>query len=185
MKQAIVTGGGSGIGACVAERFAREGYRVGVLDIDGDNAERVAAGLDDAIGLQCDVSDEASVEAAFEKFGEAPDACVANAGILRTGPLLDHTVEDFRLVTAVNFVGVFITARAAARRMKDNGGGSIVNYASINAIHPSPNCGAYAATKGRGHHHDSAHVAGMGEAWNPCKFDRAGFYRCRHVDAVL
>ena len=148
MKQAVVTGAGGGIGEVVAQRFANEGYRVGVLDIDGENAQKAASKIDNAVALQCDVSDEASVEAAFESFGEAPNVLVNNAGILRTGPLMDHSVEDFDLVTRVNFVSVFITARAAARRMKDIGGGSIINYASINAIHPSPNCGAYAGAKG-------------------------------------
>ena len=67
---------------------------------------------------------------------------------MRTGPLIDHSAADFRLVLNVNLAGVFITGQSAARRMKDHGGGSIINYASINALHPSPNCGAYAAAKG-------------------------------------
>ena len=87
------------------------------------------------------------VEAAFTEFGDELDACVCNAGILRTGSLLEHSVEDFRLVTDINLVSVFITARAAARRMERSGGGSIITMASINAINPSTNCGAYAAAK--------------------------------------
>ena len=62
---------------------------------------------------------------------------INNAGILRTGPLIDHAVEDFSKVVQVNLVSVFIVSQIVARRMKDNGGGAIVNLASINAIHPA------------------------------------------------
>ena len=74
------------------------------------------------------------------------DALVNNAGILRTGPLIDHDPADFRLVLDVNLGGVFVVAQACAKIMRA-GGGVIVNLASINGIHPSPNCGAYAAAK--------------------------------------
>ena len=76
MKQAIVTGAGAGIGACVAIRLHEEGYRVGVLDINKDQADSIVTGLDNAIALQADVSLEDSVLAAFEEFGEIPDLLV-------------------------------------------------------------------------------------------------------------
>lgn len=148
MKQIMITGAGAGLGAAIAKRFDQAGWRVGVMDINGDNAKTVAAGLKQAVPYAVDVTNEADVEAAFSDFGDKLDACVCNAGILRTGPLLEHSIEDFRLVTDINLVSVFITARAAARRMVGKGGGAIITMASINAINPSTNCGAYAAAKG-------------------------------------
>ena len=83
----------------------------------------------------------------MDRLGETPTLLINNAGILRTGPLMEHAVEDFRRVIQVNLVSVFIVSQIVARRMQDNGGGAIVNLASINAINPSTECGAYAAAK--------------------------------------
>ncbi len=147
MKTMLVTGAGNGLGRAIAEAADREGYRVGVLDVSGDAAAAVAATLQRGVPLTCDVCDAAEVAAAIDELG-AVDVAVNNAGILRTGPLLDHDPEDFRLVMDVNLNAVFIVAQAAARCMRERGVGSIVNLASINGMHPSPNCGAYAAAKG-------------------------------------
>lgn len=146
MPSALITGAAHGLGASMAEHAARRGYRVGVLDLKLEEAKAVADKIG-GIALAADVTDPSAVEAAFEVFGEVPSLVINNAGILRTGPLLDHSVENFRLVTDVNLNSVFIVAQAAARRMKDSGGGSIINLASINAINPSTLCGAYAAAK--------------------------------------
>ena len=136
MKNVMVTGAGAGLGRAIARHFDREGWRVGVLDLIDKNAQSVAAELSNAVPFAVDVTNEEDVEAAFTEFGDELDACVCNAGILRTGSLLEHSVEDFRLVTDINLVSVFITARAAARRMTRSGGGSIITIASINAINP-------------------------------------------------
>ncbi len=146
MATALITGAAHGLGAAMAEHAAKAGYRVGVLDLELDAASAVADPID-GIAIGADVTDPAAVEAALDALGEAPQLVVNNAGILRTGPLMDHAVDDFRLVIDVNLNSVFIVAQAAARRMKEAGGGSIVNIASINAINPSPLCGAYAAAK--------------------------------------
>ena len=146
MPTMIVTGAGSGLGKCIAEHAAQAGYKVGVLDLLPEQAQAVA----DSIGgvpLEADVSDLASVEKAFEAFGETPDVLVNNAGILRTGPLLDHSLEDFRRVIDVNLTSIFLVAQIAARRMMNAGGGSIINMSSINGINPSTQCGAYATAK--------------------------------------
>lgn len=148
MKHAIITGAGAGIGAAIAKRFADGGFRVGVLDVDAAKAQRVASELTNAVALSADVTNEASVEQAFEQFGAAPDVVVNNAGTLRTGPLLEQSTADFRTVIDVNLIGPFLVARAAARRMAGAAGGSIINLSSINGVHPSTNCGAYAASKG-------------------------------------
>jgi NAD(P)-dependent dehydrogenase (short-subunit alcohol dehydrogenase family) len=146
MKRIFITGAGAGLGASVAERAASLGYRVGVFDSNREAAESLAATLPDAVALEGDVCDPASMEAALDAFGDV-DVLVNNAGILRTGPLIEHSVADFRQVIDVNLNGVFIVAQAAAKRMRGTGGGAIINLASINGIHPSPNCGAYAAAK--------------------------------------
>jgi NAD(P)-dependent dehydrogenase (short-subunit alcohol dehydrogenase family) len=142
----IVTGAASGLGKCIAEHAARAGYKVGVLDLVLEQAQAVAQSIG-GVALQADVSDLPSVEGAFETFGDTPDVLINNAGILRTGPLLDHSLEDFRRVIDVNLTSVFLVARVAARRMKNAGGGCIINMSSINGINPSTQCGAYATAK--------------------------------------
>lgn len=146
MPSMIVTGAAHGLGKCIAEHASRAGYRVGVLDLERAGADRVAAAVG-GTALQADVTDLASVHRAFEAFGETPDVLVNNAGILRTGPLLEHDVDDFRRVVEVNLNSVFVVAQVAARRMRDAGGGCIINMSSINGINPSTQCGAYAAAK--------------------------------------
>jgi NAD(P)-dependent dehydrogenase (short-subunit alcohol dehydrogenase family) len=146
MATALITGAAHGLGACMAEHAARHGYRVGVLDLELGEARAVAERID-GVALAADVTDEDAIEAALDELGDTPDLLINNAGILRTGPLMDHSAADFRLVTDVNLNSVFIVGRAVARRMKDNGGGSIINLASINALNPSTLCGAYASAK--------------------------------------
>ncbi len=146
MATALITGAAHGLGACMAEHAARNGYTVGVLDLKLDEAQAVAGPID-GVALAADVTDPGAVERALDTLGETPRLLINNAGILRTGPLIEHSVEDFRLVTDVNLNSVFIVAQAVAKRMKDNGGGVIINLASINALNPSTLCGAYAAAK--------------------------------------
>ena len=147
MKTMLVTGAGNGIGRAIAEAADGEGYRVGVLDVSLQAATEVAASLQAGVPLVCDVREPAQVAHAVEELG-AVDVLVNNAGILRTGPLIDHDPEDFRLVMDINLNAVFIVAQAAARVMRETDGGSIINLASITGIHPSPNCGAYTPAKG-------------------------------------
>ncbi len=146
MATALVTGAAHGLGTAIAELAAKRGYTVGVLDLDLDEAQAVAGPIG-GIALAADVTDQDAVEQALDKLGEAPSVLVNNAGILRTGPLIDHSVEDFRLVMDVNLNSMFIVAQSVARRMRNNGGGSIINMASINALNPSTLCGAYATAK--------------------------------------
>ncbi|MCY4192676.1 MAG: glucose 1-dehydrogenase [bacterium] len=146
-KSMIVTGAGHGIGAEIARQAAAGGYRVGVLDINGETAEQVAQSLPDAVPLAASIADSGAVEAALEVFG-TPDAWVNNAGIVRFAPLVDHSEADWRAVVDVNLNGPFVCGRAVARRLiADGRNGSIVNIASINGIAPGPNSGAYSPTK--------------------------------------
>lgn len=149
-RSVIVTGGGRGIGEAICRRAASEGYRVGVLDVDGVAAGAVAASLPDAIALVAAINDEDQVCRAldgFEEFAGVPDLVVNNAGIVRFGPLAELSVEDWRMTVDVNLTGTFIVSRAAAVRMARRGSGAIVNLTSINGISPGPYAGAYGATK--------------------------------------
>lgn len=146
-KSIIVTGAGNGIGAEIARQAAAAGYRVGVLDINGEAAGQIAQSLLDAMPLVASSTDSSAVEAALDAFG-TPDAWVNNAGIVRFAPLVDHSEDDWRAVVDVNLNGPFVCGRAVARRMIAEGRqGSIVNIASINGIAPGPNSGAYSPTK--------------------------------------
>lgn len=145
MKSVIVTGGAAGLGAGIARKFDREGYRVGVLDLDPARTTEAAAALTNGVALVADVTDEAAVEAAFASFG-APDVLVNNAGILSVGPLLEQSPAQFSRVLDVHVKGTYTCAWVAAKTMQGRGG-SIVNITSINAITPGPGSGAYPAAK--------------------------------------
>jgi len=142
----IVTGAGSGIGEAIARHASDAGYRVGVLDIAGDAAHRVADSIENAVALVAAVDDPVHVEAALDQFG-TPTALVNNAGIVRFGALLEQSLSDWQAVVDVNLTGMYVCSTACARRMADVGGGAIVSLTSINGIAPGTNSGAYGPTK--------------------------------------
>jgi NAD(P)-dependent dehydrogenase (short-subunit alcohol dehydrogenase family) len=146
-KTALVTGAAAGIGEAVARMAAARGYRVGVLDRDAAAAERAAASIPGAVALGADVREPEQVERALDDLGEVPQLVVNNAGIVRFAPLLEHSLEDWKLALDINLTGTFVVARAAALRMRAHGGGSIVNLASVNALSPGSGIGAYPASK--------------------------------------
>lgn len=147
MKTAVITGAGGAIGARVAERLAERGYRVGVLDRDGERANAVAKKIGNASALAADVTDESAVAAALVAFGAIPDLLVNLAAVTRFGSLIAQGVEGFRLAVDVNLMGTFIPCLLVGRQMVERGSGVIVNTTSINAITPRPDTGAYPATK--------------------------------------
>jgi NAD(P)-dependent dehydrogenase (short-subunit alcohol dehydrogenase family) len=139
---ALITGGGSGIGAATARRLATEGMRVCVVDIDGDAATTVAKSID-GLGLVADVRDAAQVDQAFasciKEFGTV-DLAHLNAGVPGGGPDItavdDETYERCR---SVNLDGLFFGARAAVRAMRSrqsHSGGVIIATASTASIDP-------------------------------------------------
>ncbi|MCU1496265.1 MAG: dehydrogenase, short-chain alcohol dehydrogenase like [Acidimicrobiales bacterium] len=148
-RQAIVTGGGSGIGAATCALFAREGAAVTVLDRDEAAAQAVA----DAIGGRAavvDVRDGDAVTAAVLEAAEAMGGLtdlVNNAGVGTAKPLLDYTDKQFALLIAVNLTGTFHGIRAAAPIMLAAGRGSIVNNASLTGLRPTRGEGPYSAAK--------------------------------------
>ncbi len=150
-KTAIVTGAGSGFGAGIVKRFAAEGARVMVADINGEAAAAVAAGID-GIACEVDVADTGSVAAmaaaARAAFG-TPDILVNNAGITHVaGPLEDVDEEMFDRVMAVNNKAVYLAARQFVPMMKAAGNGVILNVASTAGVSPRPNLSWYNASKG-------------------------------------
>ena len=147
-RLALVTGGGSGIGAAIARAASRTGYRVAIMDAQADAAAAMARELGNAVALPCDVTDELAVDAALASLGATPDLLVNNAGIVKFGHLVDMSVKDFRRVLEVDLVGVYILSRAVGLMMRARGQGNIVNISSINAITPSLGTNAYAAAKG-------------------------------------
>lgn len=152
-KTAIVTGGASGFGAGIVEKFIAEGARVMIADINGDAAQAMADGIGDAaLAHTVDVGDGASVDAmvavALERFGHV-DILVNNAGVTHLPtPMEDISEDDFDRVFRVNVKSVYLTARALVPHMKSRGQGAILNVASTAGISPRPKLSWYSASKG-------------------------------------
>ncbi|WP_033819964.1 2,3-dihydro-2,3-dihydroxybenzoate dehydrogenase [Kitasatospora sp. MBT63] len=153
-RTALVTGAGRGIGRAVARLLAEAGATVVAVDRDADAVHRLADELSAAgaggLALPADVADAAEVERiveAAEREAGPLDLLVNVAGVLRTGPALDLTDEDWRAMFAVNTDGVFHCSRAVARRMVPRRRGAIVTVASNAARVPRALMTGYAASK--------------------------------------
>ena len=157
-KVALVTGGNRGIGFGMAQAMAEAGSDIAIWGTNAAKNEEARAELAKTgrrvLALQCDVGDEAAVDAAFartlEEMGRI-DGCFANAGIGGGGAasFLEMSSELWHRVLRVNLDGAFYTFRAAARHMVERGGGGVlVGTASLAAIEAAPRGEHYAATKG-------------------------------------
>lgn len=154
-RVAVVTGGGSGIGAAICARFAADGMAVIVADRDADNARRIAANISakggEAAAAAMDAADPASVEQAMAQaetqFGSL-DVMVASAGIGIQKSMLETTFEEWNAIIAVNLTGVFLCGKAAAARMAPRGFGRIINISSVAGLRGIPGRCAYGASKG-------------------------------------
>lgn len=154
-KTVLVTGAAAGIGLAIATRMSREGARVVFSDRNGDDALTAAnAGLGDTRGITLDISDEASVEAAFAELigsGWSPNVVVANAGVQLFGadaPAAELDLEVWRRTLDINLTGTFLTIKHAVRAMLTNGGGSIILTGSPTGINgEGATFTAYSASK--------------------------------------
>jgi NAD(P)-dependent dehydrogenase (short-subunit alcohol dehydrogenase family) len=151
-KVAVITGGGSGIGASLARACAEEGMRVVVADVNGDRAEAVASELphDTAAYKPVDVADAAQVQEladfAFDTFGAVHLLC-NNAGISPVGRVWDFTDDEWQTLLGVNLRGVANGIRSFVPRMIEQGEGHIVNTGSGASFVATPRLGPYCATK--------------------------------------
>ncbi|MFS0782799.1 acetoin reductase [Bacillus sp. 1P06AnD] len=155
-KVAIVTGAGSGIGRGIAHRLSKDGFTVVINDLHGEKAEKVAheitssSGTNMALAIQGDVSKKADVsrlvDQTVEHYGRL-DVFVSNAGIAQVGSILEITEHDLQSIFEINVFGTVYGMQAAAEQMKKQGGGKIINAASIAAHKGFSLLGAYSATK--------------------------------------
>ncbi|GAB1377477.1 SDR family oxidoreductase [Pararhodobacter aggregans] len=146
-KIAVVTGAGSGFGAGIARRFAAEGARVIVADINGDAARAVAAEIG-GLGVACNVADRAAVEALRDQAG-AVDIVVNNAGVTHLPTATEDVSEaDFDRIFAVNMKAIYLTTQAFVPGFKARKSGVILNIASTAGVSPRPRLSWYNASKG-------------------------------------
>jgi 3-oxoacyl-[acyl-carrier protein] reductase len=157
-KVAIVTGGGSGFGEGIAKRFAEEGAKIIVADIDDGGGKRVTAEIEAAHGqssaayVHADVAKDAEVkglvDACLARFGKL-DIMVNNAGIShRNMPMLEVTEDVVDKIMAVNVKSIYLAARHVVPVFRRQGGGVIINNASTAGLRPRPGLTVYNASKG-------------------------------------
>ena len=157
-KVAVVTGGGTGIGAGISEELARAGAAVVIsYNSNSAGAEAVATrlraeGHDDLLLHRCDVREQGEVEGLFdatiERFGRV-DCLINNSGITEPRPLLEMTAKEWDTTLNVNLRGAFFCTQRAAREMiQRGGGGKVVNLGSVHGFGSSPNHAHYEASKG-------------------------------------
>jgi 2-hydroxycyclohexanecarboxyl-CoA dehydrogenase len=152
---AIVTGGASGMGKATAERFARDGHAVGVLDIDCTGAEAVAAAIvaagGKAIALRCDLADRAQIEASVVKTRAelGPVTIVVNNAALESfAPVAEVTEADWDRLMNVNVKAAFALIQIALPDMVAAGWGRVINVSAFGAQIGAPNMALYTASKG-------------------------------------
>ncbi|MBG9390256.1 SDR family NAD(P)-dependent oxidoreductase [Caenimonas aquaedulcis] len=146
----IVTGAAQGIGEACIRRFAREGAKTVVVDIDNTRGRALAQEVG-GLYAHCDVGDKAQVDAmvaaTMQQHGRI-DVLVNNAGIFKAAEFLDVTEADFDAVLRVNLKGAFLVGQAVARVMAKAGRGSIVNMSSVNGVLAIPTISSYNVSKG-------------------------------------
>jgi 3-oxoacyl-[acyl-carrier protein] reductase len=152
-KVAIVTGAASGFGAGIAKRFAAEGAKVALLDINGEGAAKVAAEAGgDAIALRCDVTSgvdlDVALAATLKAFGKL-DIVVNNAGWThRNKPILEVTEAEFDRIYAINVKSIYLMTQRSTPILRDGGGGSVINIGSTAGVRPRPGLTWYNGSKG-------------------------------------
>lgn len=155
-RTVMITGGAQGLGAAIARRFRAAGYNVAIGDVAKDAADLLAAELADgddrALAIALDVREKSSLEHALGstigRFGKV-DVLINNAAMTQICPVFEITAEQFDAVLAVNLRGTFLASQVFGSYFRDNGGGRIINMASLAGQNGGAATGAhYAASKG-------------------------------------
>jgi NAD(P)-dependent dehydrogenase (short-subunit alcohol dehydrogenase family) len=154
-KTAVITGGGSGIGRAIAEVFAQQGATVFILELNTSAAEEAVKNIQakggNAVAFGCNVSDQAQVKDVFSRIARQTgriDILANSAGIAHIGKIENTAEADFEKVYQVNVKGVYNTMQAAVAQMKQQGGGVILNLASIASTVGISDRFAYSMSKG-------------------------------------
>ena len=153
-KVAVITGGAGGIGAATAELFVREGASVTIVDPAAEAVERAVAAIDPSgervLGIVADPGQEPEAERTIRetvaKFGRL-DTLVTAAGVRLYGPVTEATADSWQWILGANLLGAAFCAKFAIPEMAKNGGGTIVNVSSTNALNGRAGMAQYDATK--------------------------------------
>lgn len=153
-KTAVITGGTRGIGFAIAKLYLENGANVAIAGSRQETVDKALAQLPEydgrVMGICPDLCSPEEISAAFasvrERFGRL-DILVNNAGISSRSSLYDYTLEEFTKLIDVNLKAVFVCSQAAARIMKEQGGGSIINTSSMVSLYGQPSGCGYPATK--------------------------------------
>lgn len=154
-KVVVVTGGGQGIGRMICQKFAKEGAKVVIAEIDEEAGmeceELILSTGGEALFVKTDVADERSVRNLFlqtVKNYSKVSILINNAGVMSEGNLFTRSIEEWNRVIGINLTGPYICSRYAAERMKDEGGGVIINISSTRALMSECDTEPYSASKG-------------------------------------
>jgi NAD(P)-dependent dehydrogenase (short-subunit alcohol dehydrogenase family) len=153
-QRIFITGGASGLGRALAERHARDGWRVCIGDLDvarcADALAAIRERSPDSHALACDVTREADLQAAadwLQREWGGVDVVVNNAGVAQMGGIAETTMDDWQWAVDINLLGVVRGCKVFAPLMKAQGGGQLVNIASMAGLVHMPHAAAYNATK--------------------------------------
>jgi NAD(P)-dependent dehydrogenase (short-subunit alcohol dehydrogenase family) len=154
-KVCLITGGAQGIGEACARLFLDQGAKVVIVDIHNERGQSLASQLQqqghEILFIASDIGNKVEVDAVIKQViaqhGRL-DVLVSNAGIFKAAPFLDVSESDFDEVLRVNLKGAFLMGQAAARVMKDQGGGAIVHMSSVNGVLAIPEIASYNVSKG-------------------------------------
>lgn len=154
-RVAVVTGGGSGLGAAMAKGLAQAGATLVIVDVNDEGAARTVATIEEqggaAVAMHCDVTDNAAVARLADRVVadlRSADVLVNSAGTAFRSPAEEFPEERFDAIVALNLKGTYLPCQAFGRKMLDQGKGSVINVASIGGFVAYPHASAYLSTKG-------------------------------------
>lgn len=154
LNRVLITGGASGLGRAMALRFARDGRRVAIADVNEERmieaAQAVEAAGGEALTIQCDITSDEDARAAGETIRDAwggLDVLVNNAGVASAGTVVDTSLDDWRWMIDINLLGAVRMCQAFVPMMKQQCAGHVINVASVAGIAQSPGMASYNVAK--------------------------------------